>query len=492
VTRKTPDAAYQEAVELLQAGRVDDARRVCRKLVKTRPDVPEVHLLLAEIRRQAGDAHGAQESASRALRLRPDSGAAHLSLGDVLHDLGRFCEAATSYRRAVELAPDLDDAHYKLILLLQQERHLKEMEQACRDGMVRSSAAFYPQRLGVALALAERHEEALAAFRVAAERAGTIDPKGFQAARLSEANALLSMGRSREGWEAYFWRSTRSERPGLVADPREIATMREARTICIIGEQGLGDELVFLRFAPLLKQRGHRLWVREDRKLVPLLAPLSEIFDRVEPIGDMQYGAADITLLSGDLPLATGEDIAPALALPVEARRRTKYAEELRRFGPPPYVGVTWRAGLLPDEQGPQDRNYWTKQVAPEDFAAALQKLDARIVILQRRPASEDLQRFNDALGRAALDWSAVNDDLCDATAALSLLDDYVGVSNTNMHLRAGLQDKTARVLIQSPPEWRWGLGEDRSPWFPAFRLYRQAAGGFGKALGDLYRDLAT
>jgi len=49
-------------------------------------------------------------------------------------------------------------------------------------------------------------------------------------------------------------------------------------------------------------------------------------------------------------------------------------------------------------------------------------------------------------------------------------------VSNTNMHIRAGLQ-KTARVLVPFPPEFRWMNEGDRSPWFPGFQLYRQPPG---------------
>jgi hypothetical protein len=52
-------------------------------------------------------------------------------------------------------------------------------------------------------------------------------------------------------------------------------------------------------------------------------------------------------------------------------------------------------------------------------------------------------------------------------------LHEYVAVSNTNIHLLAGL-GKSARVLVPHPPEWRWLRTEGRSPWFPGFPVYRQ------------------
>lgn len=47
-----------------------------------------------------------------------------------------------------------------------------------------------------------------------------------------------------------------------------------------------------------------------------------------------------------------------------------------------------------------------------------------------------------------------MNEDREDLLALLALLDDYVGVSNTNMHLLGSL-GKTARVLVPNPPDWK-------------------------------------
>ena len=92
--------------------------------------------------------------------------------------------------------------------------------------------------------------------------------------------------------------------------------------------------------------------------------------------------------------------------------------------------------------------------------------------------------------GRKAHDLTALNDDLEDMLAALSLLDEYVAVSNTNVHLRAGA-GRTSRVLVPNPPEWRWMAAGDESPWFPGCRVYRQKLSGdweeaFAALTGDL------
>jgi hypothetical protein len=80
---------------------------------------------------------------------------------------------------------------------------------------------------------------------------------------------------------------------------------------------------------------------------------------------------------------------------------------------------------------------------------------------------------FGKALGRPAHDLSALNDSLLDMSAVLALAEQYVGVSNANMHIRAGL-GRAAHVLVPFPAEFRWMDAGEESPWFPAFRALRQ------------------
>ena len=59
------------------------------------------------------------------------------------------------------------------------------------------------------------------------------------------------------------------------------------------------------------------------------------------------------------------------------------------------------------------------------------------------------------------------------------------------MAQRLPIEKKTCRVLVPHPPEFRWLASGDKSPWFPGFRVYRQAlGGGWTEAFGALARDL--
>jgi hypothetical protein len=79
---------------------------------------------------------------------------------------------------------------------------------------------------------------------------------------------------------------------------------------------------------------------------------------------------------------------------------------------------------------------------------------------------------------------------LPDALALLAGLDEYVAVSNTNVHLNEAIGRGT-RVLVTHPSEWRWTRDDPRSPWFPQAIAYRQAQdGSWANALLALQKDL--
>jgi len=164
----------------------------------------------------------------------------------------------------------------------------------------------------------------------------------------------------------------------------------------------------------------------------------------------------------------------------------------LAALGPPPWIGITWRAGTPPEAQFARDDRSLFKQIDPLLVAGALAGLPGTVLVLQREPRADEVAALGAALPGRVHDLSAANDDLEDMLALLSLLGEYVGVSNTNMHLRASA-GRTARVLVPYPAEWRWMARGRESPWFPGFRVYRQTlTGRWDRALAELRADLAA
>ena len=115
---------------------------------------------------------------------------------------------------------------------------------------------------------------------------------------------------------------------------------------------------------------------------------------------------------------------------------------------------------------------------------------EATFIALQRNPHDGEISALAKLIGRPVHDCCALNEELESMLALLALIDDYVGVSNTNMHLRAGV-GRPARVLVPRPADWRWMADGGRSPWFRDFEVYRQSADGhWDAAMARLASDL--
>lgn len=414
----------------------------------------------------------------RALKERPSHAESHYNLGKAHEKLGQRAEAERCYLRARQLDPANPGVANNLGALYSRlGRRLEALPflQEARAALPHDEAVAINCSIAIlATSGADAAIRELARF--------VAENPGAAAVRAELGRRLLAEGRLAEGWREYAWRHGRPATE--VPDPR-------GRRVLLLPDQGLGDQLFFLRFAPMLRERAAHAAFACPPKLLALLNhdPVVELRAVASQADDF-----DLSLPVGELPRLVGEPGHPApLAISVEANRISSWRDRLAALGPGPYLGVTWRAGskrASEAEFAARGEDPLFKEIAIESLARAVGGWRGSVLVLQRLPAQGEIEAFGKALGRRAHDLTAVNDDLADMAALLALIDEYVGVSNTNMHLRAGI-GKQARVLVPFPPEFRWLHSGSTSPWFPGFTTYRQsAAADWTSALNVLSRDI--
>ena len=396
--------------------------------------------------------------------------------GYALCQLGRFAEGMPLLERALGLQPGNPDfqgnigiIHYVLGDL---PAAIRALERAIK--LAPHMAEPY-SNLAMALRDAGDPERALVAVRRALE----LRPD-LPGARLNYALILLALGRFAKGWRAYVWR------PQPAVNLRDLgiaATLPHAAVlsgfekdpwITLHGEQGLGDAIFFLRYAAALRARGAKLRFWGDARLAPVLLRSGIVDEAVS--GAQPPPATDPSRLVwiGDLPalLHLEKEFPAPPRLVADPARVVAMRARLATLGPGPYVALTWRAGLAR-----RGKAVLAKAIDPQLLGAALQGIAATFVSVQRDPQPGEAQALEAMLGAKVSDFSASNADLDDMLAFLDVADEYVGVSNTNTHLRASL-GRSARVLVPWPAEWRWLRAGEASPWFPGFPLYRASPEG--------------
>ena len=406
------------------------------------------------------------------LALEPGNAIATHYLGMATWHRGDLAEAERLMRASIAADGAVADFHNNLGLLLRDTGHLDEAI-ACYRRTLEVDAGWFAayNNMGLALESAGRWNEACESYRAAIVR----EPR-FAAARQNLARALLATGHFREAWEQYRWRlvaqGVTMHEPS--AAEAQLDESLAGRQFLLRSEQGIGDVLFFLRFAPELVRRGARLAFQGDPRLHAML----------ERTGVFELGcAAEYTaapgreaVFVGDLPWLLDahdpDEFPPPLRLTPLQDRVHRLEARLPRGEAAPLVGLTWRAGTV--APGPVARQL--KELEPAALARAAQGKRGTWISVQRQPRPGEREALEGALGSPVHDMSAANEDLEEMLALMSVLDDYVGVSNFNTHLRAGL-GRPMEVLVPYPPEWRWGIAGERSVWFPTAQVKRLEPG---------------
>jgi len=477
-------------------GRLEEAAKIFERAVQLGPDNPDAHTNFGSALHQLQRFDEALNHYRAAIRLRPADATGHCNLASALIDLGRYAEGEAAAREALRIDPPSVPAHSMLAAALSSQGRMLDALP-----VYRAAVALAPEDVRLASALGSALFEA-GETRQGIELLQRMQEKAPDSPAIHQglAWAYLATGDFASGWREYYHRPARSrlsaKQQGIELSVALPADLR-GKQVCLLREQGLGDELFFARFARTLIAREAAVSYRTDPRLAGMVQRTA-LFRNVVP-GDAPLPPADHYVLLGDLPLAlraqpiadTEDDTPQSLPLKALPERIDEVRARLAALGPPPYVGLTWRGGIAPEQNRGANWAFF-KQVPLDELARSLRDTTGTMLVLQRQPKAGEIDLVSGHLGRSAHDLSALNDDLEAMLALLFLLDDYVGVSNTNMHLRAGV-GRTARVLVPAPAEWRWLTSGDSSPWFPGFRIYRQANDGeWSGALERLRRDRTT
>lgn len=481
-----------------------DAAEAYLKAIKLDPSIPEAWGNLGIARLTQGHNEAALEALDRAIKLRPAYADAWTNRGTALQAMGRLDEALASFDRALDLTPGEAGLWSNRSLALQAMGRTEESLEASTRAVALD--AQHPESLnnhGVALQAVGRGEEAMAAY----DKAVSADPTGASAwnnrglalqslGRFEEARAsfdraialkpdfpdalwnksllLIALGEYAEGWKLFEWRWTRSDReaerlPDMGGASVWLGeTSPKGKRVLIHAEQGFGDTLCMLRYAPVLAAQGAQVIVNAPVSLHELVRGVEGV-EAVIGSEPTQVGF-DLFVPTMSLPAAMGTTLetlpaeVPYLHAPAELR-----AKWAARLGPKTRrrVGLTWSGNA-------KQRNDHNRSMP---LANLLPLLDADVEFhsLQKdyRPADRALL---EADGRI-IDHAAELESFADTAALMEEMDLVISVCTSTAHL-AGALARPLLVMLTAIPDYRWGLGRTDSPWYPTARLLRQKTTG--------------
>lgn len=462
-----PEIHYNLGITLHEDGRLEESASAYRRALALRPDYVAALNNLGNVLHELTDFDGAIAVYERAVALQPDLADGYNNLGRALKEVGRLDEAIAAYRRAVSLRIDFAEAHSNLGNALVQAGELDEAVAMYRRALAsRSDYAEAYNNLGNALGQVGERDQAGEALRQALEIApGMVD------AQWNMALALLLRGDFERGWAMY---EIRNRAKAVRLDPEFVNSFWDGsdlagRRILLLGEQGLGDTIHFVRYIPMVRERGGEVALLCQSKLRKLMEGQLGI-RQVESIGE-QVPAFDVCCPLMSLPFVfkTRPETIPGNVpyLRADPVRAARWAEKIRAESAKLRVGLVWAGN--PTFGNDRYRSMPLDTLAPLAEAGR----DVIFYSLQKGPAAEQAKR--PPAGMRLVDDTADLDDMIDTAALVSCLDLVISVDTAVAHL-AGALAKPVWTMIPFAPDWRWQLGRTDSPWYPTMRLFRQRA----------------
>ena len=528
----------QQAINALRAEQHQSAAEAALKVLERDERNGHAWYLLAIARDKAGDYKSALKCYEAALELMPDEDELANDLGRLAYHMGMKPIAEKLFARYLASHPgSVNGANNLACAVRDQGRYgeavgiIKPVVAAnAKNGLLWNTLGTILSEQGEYATAITFFEESLncdsSLFRARYNRGNAKVPLGqLQSAledcesaltqvmaadeaammRLARSTMLLNVGRIGEGWDAYEARLEPQfadvthfmiDRPRWTPD-----SDLEGQSLLVMGEQGLGDEVLFANLLPdVVEALGPtgKLHVALEKRLVPL-------FERSFPDGVIgahatysvdghtvrgapfvkDQGVIDLWTPIGSLLRRfrrTLEDFPDRRTfLKPDPKRVRHWRKALAALGPGPKVGLLWKSLK---QEGARLRYYspfeqWAPVLATPgvvfvnvqygDCAAEIAEAKARFGVEIWQPPGIDLKN-----------------DLDDVAALSAALDLIIGPANATSNIAAACGAPV--WLISTPGAWP-KLGTSRYPWYPSVQVFNPA--GFNQ-WGPVMEEIAT
>jgi len=443
----------------LRLGMKPQAEDLFRRFLERYPDDPEAANNLVCAIRDQGRHEEAIEVLRPAILKTPENPMLWNTMGTIVSDQGDFENTKVFLNEALRLQPDFAKARHNLA---SAHLMLGEVDEA----LTQNAAA-----LGDVRAEDER-----------------------QMMRLARSSMLLCAGRLGEGWDEYESRihPKFSGRTAYAVDrPRwEPGADLAGKSLLVIAEQGLGDEVLFANVLPDVLDRlgpDGKLTLAVEKRLVPLFArtyPQATVgehatymvhgrLNRVIPFID--DGATidlwtPIASLLREFRRSVADFPSRRSFLTADPKRVAHWRKVLEGAPAGPKVGLLWKSAITADAR----HRYYSPF---SGWAPVLAQPGVTFVNLQYGDCAEELAAAERDFGVTI--WSPpgidLKQDLDEVAALCCAMDLVVGFANATLNIAAACGVST--FLISVPGAWT-RLGTETSPWYPSSTTFLPPAYG--------------
>lgn len=445
---------------------IDKSENLLEHAYKIDPNNFDVCINLCAIKNIKEDFNSALDFIKKAISLKPDSAKAYGILGAIFVKIGSNDFARKAFNLALKL-----DANYL-------EPHLNLASLEAIEGNSALAINLYEELLSKNIN-------------------NDLNSLPVEPIKFSLSFEYLKNGLLKKGWEYYEYGFSPnisieySRRPNRVfSRPRWDGSTSESITLLIWGEQGIGDELIFMTCIPDVIASGVKVIIECQERLVSLISrsfptakirASSNLIDyNQELLEDFDYQIPVGSLMSiyrqniSDFPLISKYIVVDNYLAKKFNSRLIDISSNRKK------VGICWRSGKLNAE-----RNiHYTSLL---DWGPILNLENYDFINLQYGDCENELIEVEKKFNKRIYRWIDIDlkNDFESTMALMSNLDIVITVGTAVCPMAASLG---LPVILLAKPDWV-NLGTD---YFPFFRTIECIFPKKGKIVSDSLKDVAT
>lgn len=473
-----PDILATLAGCLARCGRLADAEARCREALAQDPYQMFARECLIDVLDRQDRGSDVVAELSLAIEYAPERVDWAQRLFDIYQLIGMFDEALRIAERTQAEHGESFASYFMLTMAHYTRRDMPAaIAAAYRALAFNSRSAEVQLTLGKALIALDRTEEGVAACR----RALRLRPD-YPEADFHLGMIQLAQQKYRDGWPRWERRFAmagyRTRRP---AEPRWTGNTLKGRTLHVLSEQGLGDEIMYASCFPEIMDRAGHCIIECEPRLETLFrrsfpgATIDAPVDDAAKWEATERHPADVRIYSTSIPaylrLSPNDFPAHSGYLRAAPEKVRIWRDRLSQLPGTLKVGISWRGGTP----------FTFRERRTLDLLALLPVLsigNIDWVNLQYGDRGGEIETLRREAGIGVADWpEAIDGDYDDTAALVSALDLVISVCTSVVHLTGAL-GQPVWVMAPRVAEWRYGHQRETMPWYPSARVYRQPALG--------------
>ncbi len=468
----------QNAIKLERLNKFLEALQLYKKIIQLDPKNPLNYNAVAVIFYKMGRYKDAIVAFSDAIILKPNYSEAYSNLGAIYAKLKDYNKAIQYYKKAITLKPKYAGAYTNLGNALNK---IGEHEEAIH---------FHNIAISLDKSSANNFSNCASAYKNIGrfDRAENLYKKAINIdknhvnAHFDLATVLLQQGKNAQGLTQYEWRFQKDEMQGHLNTYKEIFSrplyqgqLLDNKRVLVHAEQGFGDAIMVARYLKNLKAKGAIV-------VLYLRDPLKELFEDLEYVDELFCRSQKIPNSDFQLPM---------MSLPIIFDKHLNFLtknypyftnkKSYRLTSKKLKIGIVWGASNTGE-------SYKNKVYDLRHFSQMAKHKKIQLYSLQMGNDAKDLIQYN--LQDDIIDLSTHIKNFKDTLSIINSLDLVISSDTSVAHL-AGAMGAKVWIVLQKVPDWRWGVDENISKWYPSAKLFRQySLKDFNSVFRQIYLQL--